>query len=99
MPRAATPPSVSGIPPTEKRADRSRALRPVVTMSAATAMVAGLIGTIALSAGPSANAAQTAVLSPLAVPGRGATVPFVEQEAEDVATNGTIIGPNRTYTT
>ncbi len=103
MPRAATPPPVSGIPPAEKRPDRSTALHPgahtVVTISAVTAMVAGLLGAIALSGGPSANAAQAAVLSPLAVPGRGATVPFVEQEAEDAATNGTIIGPNRTYTT
>ncbi|WIX83125.1 discoidin domain-containing protein [Amycolatopsis carbonis] len=30
-----------------------------------------------------------------AVAGRGATVPFVEQEAENAATNGTVIGPDR----
>ncbi|MBB6037073.1 choice-of-anchor D domain-containing protein [Phytomonospora endophytica] len=29
----------------------------------------------------------------------GATVPFIEQEAENVAHNGTVIGPNRLYTT
>jgi hypothetical protein len=31
-------------------------------------------------------------------PGRGATVPFTEVEAEDAATNGTVIGPDRVYT-
>lgn len=35
----------------------------------------------------------------MAVPGRGATVPFKEQEAEYAATNGTLIGPNRLYGT
>ncbi|HEY0638006.1 MAG TPA: discoidin domain-containing protein, partial [Pseudonocardiaceae bacterium] len=33
------------------------------------------------------------------VPGRGADVPFVEQEAEDAAHNGTVIGPDRTFGT
>jgi hypothetical protein len=37
-----------------------------------------------------------ATLSPLDVAGRGATVPFAEQEAENAATTGTVIGPNRT---
>ncbi len=41
--------------------------------------------------------AAPAALSPVGIPGRGATVPFVEQEAEDVAHNGTVIGPDRVY--
>ncbi len=32
------------------------------------------------------------------VPGRGATVPFAEVEAEGAATNGTVIGSDRVYT-
>ncbi|MET0493889.1 MAG: discoidin domain-containing protein [Actinoplanes sp.] len=46
------------------------------------------------SAPPRADAAVVA-LSPFAVPGRGADVPFTEQEAENAATNGTILAPDR----
>ncbi len=35
--------------------------------------------------------------APLAV--RGATLPYVEFEAEDAVHNGVVIGPNRTYMT
>ena len=61
------------------------------------ALAAGALTVAALSAAPSAAAAPQ--LSPIGIPGRGAAVPFVEQEAEDVATNGTVIGPNRLYGT
>ncbi|MGW0915249.1 glycosyl hydrolase family 28-related protein [Streptomyces sp. NPDC002784] len=37
-----------------------------------------------------------AALDPTLVAGRGAEVPFVEQEAENATTNGRIIGPDRT---
>jgi hypothetical protein len=37
-----------------------------------------------------------AALAPHLVAGRGADVPFLEQEAENAATNGTVIGPDRT---
>jgi hypothetical protein len=37
-----------------------------------------------------------AALSALQVAGRGATVPFLEQEAETAATNGSVVGPDRT---
>lgn len=40
--------------------------------------------------------ATVAALNPSLVRGRGAAVPFVEQEAENAATNGTVIGPSRT---
>ncbi|MER8186661.1 glycosyl hydrolase family 28-related protein [Kitasatospora sp. NPDC094015] len=37
-----------------------------------------------------------AALDPALVAGRGADVPFAEQEAENAATDGTVIGPDRT---
>jgi hypothetical protein len=43
-----------------------------------------------------APAVTRAALDPSLVSGRGASVNFVEQEAESAATNGTIIGPDRT---
>jgi hypothetical protein len=46
---------------------------------------------------PLASPAATRVaLDPSLVAGRGAAVPFVEQEAEAAHTNGTVIGPDRT---
>src|SRR6187551_2738374 len=54
--------------------------------AAATAVITG-------SAGPAAAAG----LSPFDIAGRGATVPFVEQEAENAATNGTKTGTSRYY--
>jgi Alpha-1,3-glucanase catalytic domain D1/Alpha-1,3-glucanase catalytic domain D2/F5/8 type C domain len=74
-------------------------LRTILAAASAAVLTAGLVTAVSFAAGRSASAAQTAALSPLAVSGRGATVPFVEQEAEDAATNGTVIGPDRTYTT
>ena len=50
-------------------------------------------------AGPgrgSATPVTRAALDPALVAGRGADVDFVEQEAENAATNGTVIGPDRT---
>lgn len=50
-----------------------------------------------------AHAASTprtiAALPPAATQGRGATLPFDEYEAENAVTNGTVIGPDRTFTT
>jgi hypothetical protein len=43
-----------------------------------------------------APAVTRAAIDPSLVAGRGATVPFVEQEAETAATNGTVIGPSTT---
>jgi hypothetical protein len=58
-------------------------------------LVAGLVTMVSIG---SASGAQADV-SPVAIAGRGATVPFVEQEAEDAATNGIVIGPDRNYGT
>lgn len=62
--------------------------------------MAAALGVVALTGGGEAAAAgpvgTVAALPASETAGRGATVPFVEHEAENVATNGTIIGPNRT---
>lgn len=57
---------------------------------------AGAVAVVALSA-PAASAAGVPAPSPVGISGRGATVPFKEQEAEYAATNGTLIGPDRLY--
>jgi hypothetical protein len=67
-------------------------------VAAVTAAVVGLslttVGSAAFASG--ANAVVTrAALDPSLVAGRGATVGFAEQEAENAATNGTAIGPDR----
>lgn len=74
-----------------------------ITVAALTAAVVGLG---ALSGAPAAMGAEgerapapavtRAALDPALVAGRGAEVPFAEQEAENAATNGTVIGPDRT---
>ncbi len=48
-----------------------------------------------ITANPSPPSTRAA-LDPALVAGRGASVDFVEQEAEKAATNGTVIGPDRT---
>src|SRR5581483_6977784 len=58
--------------------------------------------TLALGAGtaaagpatPSGPAVTRAAIDPSLTAGRGANVPFVEQEAENATTNGTVIGPS-----
>ncbi|WNV85844.1 glycosyl hydrolase family 28-related protein [Umezawaea sp. Da 62-37] len=68
--------------------------------AAATAVVtAGLVttvgaGTSSASAPPNPAVTRTA-LAPSLVAGRGAEVDFAEQEAENAATNGVVIGPDR----
>ncbi|MGC4792249.1 discoidin domain-containing protein [Micromonospora sp. DT178] len=62
-----------------------------------TALAAASISVVALTT--TATPARAAGLSPFDIPGRGATVPFVEQEAEEVAHTGTRIGPDRRYGT
>lgn len=73
-----------------------------ITVAALTAAVVGLG---ALTGAPVAQGAEgraaaptvtRAGLAPALVAGRGADVPFAEQEAENAATNGTVIGPDRT---
>jgi len=48
---------------------------------------------------PSSGVETVAALSPSLTAGRGADVPFVEQEAENATTNGSVIAPDRTWFT
>src|SRR6478609_2978755 len=77
---------------------RTRRLRAVAAGVALAGLVAYGVVAVPNLTGTPATAAPLS-LSPVGVPGRGATVPFVEQEAEDAVTNGTLIGPNRLYGT
>ncbi|MFJ8976283.1 glycosyl hydrolase family 28-related protein [Streptomyces sp. NPDC102282] len=74
-----------------------------ITVAALTAAVVGLGALTGAPAAqgaegkqPSAPTVTRAGLAPALVAGRGADVPFAEQEAENAATNGTVIGPDRT---
>ncbi|MFE6979168.1 glycosyl hydrolase family 28-related protein [Streptomyces sp. NPDC057682] len=65
----------------------------------AAALGAGVLAAAPAGARPTAPAVPVvtrAALDPQLVAGRGAKVPFVEQEAENAATTGTVIGPDRT---
>ncbi|MEV6299076.1 glycosyl hydrolase family 28-related protein [Actinoplanes sp. NPDC051861] len=68
----------------------------------AVGVVVGVTGTAQAAAGAPATASTAApavtraALDPALVAGRGATVAFLEQEAERANTNGTVIGPDRT---
>ena len=74
---------------------RPRRHAPAVATAAIAAIVAGaaLAGPVAASAAPAAPVVTRAALDPALVAGRGADVPFLEQEAENAATNGAVIGP------
>src|SRR5688500_565190 len=75
------------------------------TLVAAVAAASVAIGVLALAPAASAQrpdpgpvppaVVTRAALAPELVEGRGAAVPFLEQEAENAATNGTVIGPGR----
>jgi hypothetical protein len=81
--------------PTEGRFPvRSTAKVVALTVTTALALVGSVL---ALPVWSSGAAAATAADSPWSFPGRGANVPFTEIEAEDAATNGTVIGPDRVY--
>jgi len=69
------------------------ALAGALVLAAGTALAAGLgpVGAAAQPAHPGGDARPAAA--------GGAKVPFTEFEAEDADTNGTVIGPDRTYTT
>ncbi|WP_431910453.1 discoidin domain-containing protein [Micromonospora carbonacea] len=78
------------------RPPRSR-VRAGLAALAATALAAASVTVVALTS--TATPARAAGLSPFDIPGRGATVPFVEHEAEDVTHTGARIGPDRRYGT
>ncbi|MFJ4923787.1 discoidin domain-containing protein [Streptomyces sp. NPDC088725] len=77
---------------------RRRLLRRGISASVSLALAAaGTAAAVVLSTAPAAQAAGVPAPSPVGISGRGATVPFQEQEAEYAATNGTFIGPDRLY--
>ncbi|MEU4537001.1 choice-of-anchor D domain-containing protein [Streptosporangium sp. NPDC023825] len=63
------------------------------TIATIAALTAG--GLVSLPVAPATAAARAD--SPFDFPGRGATVPFFEIEAEDTAHSGQVIGPDRIY--
>ncbi|MGX1665238.1 glycosyl hydrolase family 28-related protein [Streptomyces sp. NPDC055366] len=72
---------------------------PLVRRVAATCAALACAAALGI-AGRTADAAEPPTpVSPLAVEGRGASVPFTELEAEAAVTSGSVIGPDRTYTT
>ncbi|SDN67376.1 galactose-binding domain-containing protein [Actinacidiphila guanduensis] len=64
----------------------------------ASAVAAGGLAALALTAPTAQAAAKVSTVSPFDVSG-GASVPFTEYEAEQAATNGTVIGPDYTQGT
>ncbi|MET8352909.1 MULTISPECIES: discoidin domain-containing protein [unclassified Micromonospora] len=70
-----------------------------VALAAIVATLLAATSVTALAITGTATPASAAGLSPFDIPGRGATVPFVEHEAEKAAHTGTKIGPDRRYGT
>ncbi|WP_230687166.1 glycosyl hydrolase family 28-related protein [Catellatospora vulcania] len=66
------------------------------TVAAVGLTLVGSAGTAQASTSSAAPVVTRAALDPALVAGRGASVNFLEQEAENAATNGTLIGPDRT---
>ncbi|KXK60540.1 mycodextranase [Micromonospora rosaria] len=71
--------------------------RTTIAALVGTALAAASVSVVTLTS--TATPARAAGLSPFDITGRGATVPFVEHEAEKAAHTGTRIGPDRRYGT
>ncbi|GIF19622.1 hypothetical protein BJ973_006667 [Actinoplanes tereljensis] len=69
--------------------------RLAAAVAAGLAIAVGATGTAYASEKAQAKVTRAAI-DPALVAGRGASVAFQEQEAENAATNGTVIGPDRT---
>ncbi|WP_371477748.1 glycosyl hydrolase family 28-related protein [Kitasatospora sp. NBC_00315] len=90
--------SITGAEAGSSRA-RRRTAAAVATVTAATLGLGLPLAGTALAAAPSTGRAPVvtrAALDPSLVAGRGAAVDFAEQEAENAATDGTVLGPDRT---
>ncbi|MGY0021515.1 glycosyl hydrolase family 28-related protein [Streptomyces sp. cg35] len=82
-----------------RRVPRRRPVRLVATLTATAAGLSLAVVQPAFATGratPAPTPVTRAALAPSLVEGRGADVPFAEQEAESARTNGTVIGPDRT---
>ncbi|MEV7723608.1 glycosyl hydrolase family 28-related protein [Streptomyces sp. NPDC087917] len=95
---APRPTAPTGAAPGRTGATRAAAALAVITASA---LGLGALGVGAAEARPGGERPAAAVvtragLDPALVEGRGARVDFAEQEAENAATSGTVIGPDRT---
>ncbi|WP_063825134.1 discoidin domain-containing protein [Catelliglobosispora koreensis] len=77
---------------------QGRNRRITAAVAAVLAAAAVTVTAVLVSASP-ATAAGVPARSYWNIPGRGATVPFAEHEAEYQPTNGTLVGPDRYYTT
>jgi hypothetical protein len=77
----------------DRTVPRNRHRRALAVLAGSAVVAASVTAVITWSASP----AQAAGLSPFDIVGRGATVPFVEHEAEKAAHNGSKIGPTRYY--
>jgi hypothetical protein len=88
QPQTAAPPASRG--PTRARAGLAASVTVAVAASLLTVLLSTQDGAVA--AGP---VGTIAALPASATAGRGATLPFVEHEAENVVFTGTVIGSNR----
>src|SRR6266511_3030277 len=76
---------------------RRRASSPVRLAGIVVTALAGAAVLAAWSPPPASTTMTPAsAVSALSIPGRGASVPFTEYEAEDAATNGTVLASSRT---
>jgi len=88
--------SIGAEPTSSSRPRRKSAAMTATVAAAAVGLGVASVSTAFASAGTVAASTPVvtrAALDPSLVSGRGADVGFVEQEAENAATNGTIIGP------
>ncbi|SDY67070.1 Pectate lyase superfamily protein [Asanoa ishikariensis] len=74
----------------------SRTPSRLLAVASVAALGLGVIGIAGPASAGTAPVVTRAALDPALVAGRGASVNFLEQEAENAATNGTVIGPDRT---
>lgn len=84
------------------RGGTASSLSIVLTAGVLSAGIGATAGAGSAFAHPNSDASgvtTVAAISPSLTADRGATVPFVEEEAESAKTNGTIIGPDRTWFT
>ncbi|MRX45012.1 glycosyl hydrolase family 28-related protein [Agromyces kandeliae] len=90
-----TRPTLPVPPPPRRLLPRHGRAPLAVAALAALAVGTAILGPTPASAAP-APVVTRAALDPALVSGRGADVPFLEQEAEHAATSGEVIGPDRT---